>query len=55
MEKLLMTMLFCVSVALVGYLLWIVRSPAGRPEYYERSKCKKVKEVIDEYEPGQKE
>jgi len=51
MEKLLLTLLFCISVSVVGYLLWLVRSPEGRPEYYEKSKCEKVKEVIDKYEP----
>ena len=51
MEKLLLTLLFCISVSIVGYLLWLVRSPESRPEYYEQSKCEKVKEVVDKYDP----
>ena len=51
MEKILMIMFFILIVSIVGYLLWLVRSPEGRPEYYENSKSEKIKEVIDEYEP----
>jgi|19_taG_2_1085344.scaffolds.fasta_scaffold25114_3 hypothetical protein len=54
MEKLLLTLLFCISVSIVGYLSWLVRSPENRPEYYEQSKCEKVKEIIDKYEPKPK-
>ena len=52
-EKLLMTMLFWVSVSLVGYLFWLMRSPS-KIDYYENSKCDTIKEVVETYEPKQK-
>jgi len=52
MEKLLMTVVFCVSVSLVGYLLWLMRSPSKTD--YENSECNMIKEVVETYEPRQK-
>ena len=50
MEKLLF---FIPAVLIVAYLLWLVRRP-GEPEYYEKSKCEPIKEVVEKYEPRQK-
>jgi len=48
--KTLMIVLFIPTIFIVGYLLWLVRSPS-RPEYYEKSKCEPIKEVVEKYEP----
>ena len=48
MEKLLF---FIPTVIIVAFLLWLVRSPEERPEYYEKSKCEPIREVIEKYEP----
>ena len=50
MEKLLF---FIPAVLIAAYLLWLVRRP-GNPEYYEKSKCEPIKEVVEKYEPRQK-
>jgi|10_taG_2_1085330.scaffolds.fasta_scaffold32944_3 hypothetical protein len=50
MEKLLF---FIPSVLIAAYLLWLIRSP-GKAEYYEKSKCEPIKEVVEKYEPKQK-
>jgi len=49
--KEILAVLFIPIIAIIGYLLWLVRSPENRPEYYEKSKCEKVKEVVDKYDP----
>ena len=47
MEKFLF---FIPTVLIVGYLLWLIRSP-GKAEYYEKSKCEPIREVVEKYEP----
>ncbi len=49
--KEILAVLFIPIIAIIGYLLWLVRSPESRPEYYEQSKCEKIKEVVDKYDP----
>ena len=54
MEDILSVVLFILIVITIGYLFWLVRISENRPEYYERSKSKPVREVIDKYEPREK-